>query len=131
MATGLLRMGSRTTTAAITQLLPYPVLPGPAAEPSWNHDAAQAFFPRRLKNVRNDGGAKNGASPAIGVISDAGTGSVASASIGGNPFHRRFHKHRRCSPLPRRHPPHWLNQQVTRRVAGAASRISRAGSGTP
>ena len=178
MATGLLRMGSRTTTAAITRLLPYPALSGPAAEPSWNHDAAQAFFPRRLnkvpsiapvtgcpagtssaatslatarprssalhrareknrcarswlqerarpapasiphtvrfpvcarkpqarpQNVRNDGAVNNGARPASSVISDAGTGSVASASIGGNPFHRRFHKHRRCSLLPRPH----------------------------
>ena len=32
--------GSRTTIAVITQLLPYPVLAGPAAEPSWNHAGA-------------------------------------------------------------------------------------------
>ena len=34
MATGLLTAGSRTTTAAITQLLPYPVFAGPGADPS-------------------------------------------------------------------------------------------------
>jgi hypothetical protein len=51
MATGLLIMGSRTTTAATTQLLPYPVLAGPGADPSWNHDAAQTFLPRRRNNV--------------------------------------------------------------------------------
>jgi len=34
MATGLLIIGSRTTTAAITQLLPYPVFAGPGADPS-------------------------------------------------------------------------------------------------
>jgi hypothetical protein len=33
-ATGRLSMGSLTTMAAITQLLPYPVLAGPGAEPS-------------------------------------------------------------------------------------------------
>ena len=47
MATGRLITGSRTMTAAITQLLPYPVFAGPGAEPSWNHDAAHTFFPRR------------------------------------------------------------------------------------
>ena len=39
-ATGRLIMGSLTTMAAMTQLLPYPVLAGPAADPSWNQDAA-------------------------------------------------------------------------------------------
>ena len=34
MATGLRTAGSRTTTAAITQLLPYPVFAGPGADPS-------------------------------------------------------------------------------------------------
>ena len=34
MATGLPIIGSRTTTAAITQLLPYPVFAGPGADPS-------------------------------------------------------------------------------------------------
>ena len=167
MATGLLSAGSRTTTAATTQLLPYPVFAGPGADPSWNHDAAHTFLPRRLnkvssiatttgspastssattsfatarpsssglhrareknqcarswlqqrarpapasiphtvrfpvcarkpqarpQNVRNDGAVNNGARPASSAIRDAGTGSVASTSIGGNPFHRRFHK---------------------------------------
>jgi len=44
MATGRLMTGSLTTTAAITQLLPYPVFAGPGAEPSWNHDAARTFI---------------------------------------------------------------------------------------
>ena len=51
IATGRRRTGSRTTTAAITQLLPYPVFAGPGADPSWNHDAAQTFFPRLLNKV--------------------------------------------------------------------------------
>ena len=50
-ATGRLSMGSLTTIAAMTQLLPYPVLAGPAAEPSWNHAAAQTFLPRRRNKV--------------------------------------------------------------------------------
>ena len=33
-ATGRETMGSRTRTASTTQLFPYPVLAGPAAEPS-------------------------------------------------------------------------------------------------
>ena len=172
MATGLPTIGSRTTAAAITQLLPYPVFTGPGAEPSWNQDAAHTFFPRRRnrvssiatvtgvpagtssattrratarprssalhraraknrcarscgqdrarpapvsiphtvrlpacarnpharpQNVRNDGTVNNGANQASRPISEPGTGSVASGSIGGNPFHQRFHKHRRCS----------------------------------
>ena len=32
-------------------------------------------------------------------MNEAGTGSVASGSIGGNPFLQRFHKHRRCSRI--------------------------------
>ena len=51
MATGLLIIGSFTTTAAITQVLPYPVFAGPGADPSWNHDAAHTFFPRLLAKV--------------------------------------------------------------------------------
>ena len=39
IATGLVTSGSRTTTAAITQLLPYPVFAGPGAEPSCNQPA--------------------------------------------------------------------------------------------
>ena len=166
IATGLLSIGSRTTTAAITQLLPYPVFAGPGAEPSWNQDAAHTFFPRRRnkvssiatvtgcpagtssattslatarprssgfhrararkecarswghcrdrpapasmphtvrlpvcarkpqarpQNVRNDGAVNNGAKDVSNPIRDAGTGSVASRSIGGNPFHQRLH----------------------------------------
>jgi len=51
MATGRRTAGSRTTTAAITQLLPYPVFAGPGADPSWNQDAAHTFFPRLLKRM--------------------------------------------------------------------------------
>jgi hypothetical protein len=158
--------------ARITQLLPRPALCLPCADPSWNHDAAQTFFPRRLnrvssmaartgspagtssvttslatarprssgfqrareknqcarscghsrarpapdsmphtvrfpgwarkpharpQNVRNDGAVNSGAKETSSVITDAGAGSVASGSIVGNPFHRRFRKHRRCS----------------------------------
>jgi hypothetical protein len=158
-------MGSMTTTAAMTQLLPYPVLAGPAAEPSWNQDAAHTFFPRRrnkvssiatvtgcpagtssattsfaaatprssgsqraraknqcarscgqirdrpapasiphtvrfpvcarnpqasMVKVRKDGAVNNGAKQASTLASEPGTGSVASGSIGGNPFHQRF-----------------------------------------
>src|SRR5215472_15285442 len=50
-ATGRDMKGSRTTTPRTTQLLPYPVLAGPGAEPSWNHEAAQTFFPRLLNRV--------------------------------------------------------------------------------
>jgi hypothetical protein len=50
-ATGREVNRSRTTIPSTTQLFPYPVLSGPAAEPSWNHEAAQTFFPRRLNKV--------------------------------------------------------------------------------
>ena len=50
-ATGREIMGSRTRTASTTQLFPYPVFAGPWAEPSWNHDAAQTFFPRLRNSV--------------------------------------------------------------------------------
>src|SRR6266568_2028742 len=165
MATGLLIIGSRTTIAATTQLLPYPVFAGPGADPSWNHDAAHTLFPRLLakvssiatvtgspagtssattslaaarpsssalhraraknqcarscghsrdspapisiphtvcfparvrkpqaspQNVRNDGAVNSGANAARTFISEAGTGTVASGSIGGKPSHQRF-----------------------------------------
>ena len=41
------RPAAATTIAATTQLFPYPVFAGPGAEPSWNHDAAHTFLPRR------------------------------------------------------------------------------------
>ena len=72
--------------------------PAPASIPHTVRFPGWARNPQaRPQNVRNDGAVNNGARPASSVISDAGTGSVASTSIGGNPFHRRFHKHRRCS----------------------------------
>jgi len=51
----------------------------------------------RPQNVRNDGAVNSGAKDMSSLISETGAGSVASGSIGGNPFHRRFHEHRRCS----------------------------------
>jgi hypothetical protein len=51
MATGRRTAGSRTTTAAITQVLPYPVFAGPGADPWWNQDAARTFLPRRRNSV--------------------------------------------------------------------------------
>ena len=48
----------------------------------------------RPQNVRNDGAVNNGANTARTFISEAGTGSVASGSIGGKPSHQRFHEHR-------------------------------------
>ncbi len=165
-ATGRVQNGRDTMTASTTQLLPRPVLCFPCADPSWNQDAAQTFFPRRrnsvssiatrtgspagassstaslatarprswgfqrareknqcarscghsraspapdsmphtvrfpgwarkpqasMVNVRNDGAVNNGAKDTSIVISDAGTCSPASGSIGGIPFHRRSH----------------------------------------
>ena len=187
-ATGRSQNGSRTMTAMTTQLLPRPVFTGPCADPSWNQDAAQTFFPRRRnrvsstaartgspagtssdttslaaarprasgsqrareknrcarswlhsrvrpapdsmphtvrfpgwarkpqarpQNVRNDGAVNNGEKQASSVIRDAGTGSVASG-IGGIPFHRRYHKHRRCSLFYARTGRIPASRQVTR-----------------
>ena len=61
-ATGREIMGSRTRTASTTQLFPYPVFAGPWAEPSWNHDAAQTFFPR-LRNSVSSISTSTGPSP--------------------------------------------------------------------
>ena len=46
-------------------------------------------------NVRNDGAVNNGENTASSVISDAGTGSAASGSIGGNPFRQQVSGHGR------------------------------------
>jgi len=156
-------------TARTARLFPYPVFAGPGADPSWNHDAAQAFFPRLLnrvppttastawpsgtsrdttsratasprspgfhrarakkerarscghrrespapasiphtvrfpgcarnpqarpQNVRNDGAVNDSESTASSVISATGIGRLAPGTIGGDPFHRRFCKHR-------------------------------------
>ncbi len=65
--------------------------PAPASMPHTVRFPVCAKNPQaRPQNVRNDGAVNNGAKPVSSVISDAGTGSVASGSIGGNPFHRRF-----------------------------------------
>ena len=64
-ATGLETMGSRTRTASTTQLFPKPVFAGPCADPSWNHDAAQIFFPRlrnRVSSMRTSTGSPSGTS---------------------------------------------------------------------
>ena len=75
--------------------------PAPASIPHTVRPPACARNPQASpQNVRNDGTVNNGANQASRPISEHGTGSVASGSIGGNPFHRRFQKHRRCS-LPR------------------------------
>ena len=50
-ATGRSRNGKRTTTAAITQLLPNPTWCRPVADPSWNQDAACTLGPVRLNSV--------------------------------------------------------------------------------
>ena len=71
------------------------------------------------QDVRNDGTVNNGARPASSLISDAGTGSVASTSIGGNPFHRRFHK---ASPMLSYLRLFLPNPQITRSVADPGSR---------
>ena len=45
----------------------------------------------RPQNVRNDGAVNNGAKDVSNPMREAGTGSVVSGSIGGNPFHQRLH----------------------------------------
>ena len=207
-ATGRVQHGSLTITASTTQLFPRPVLCCPCADPSWNQDAAQTFFPRRrnkvssiatvtgqaagtssataslaaarprssgfqrareknqcarswlhsraspapdsiphtvrfpvcatnpqasMVNVRKDGAVNIGANPVSSVSSDAGTGSVASGSIGGIPFQQRSDQHRRCSPL---HPPHLPHRHVRpahpacRRYPGCAQHPAMQHAGT-
>ena len=46
------------------------------------------------QNVRNDRTVNSGANAARTFITEAGTASVASGSIGGKPFHQRFRQHR-------------------------------------
>jgi hypothetical protein len=95
--------------------------PAPASIPHTVRFPVCARNPQaRPQNVRNDGAVNNGARPASSVLSDAGTGSVASTSIGGNPFHRRFRKHRRCSLFPRPYLPH-----LTESAGHAACRRGR------
>ena len=43
-----------------------------------------------IVEVRKDGAVNSGANQASMLIREAGSGSVASGSIGGNPFHQRF-----------------------------------------
>jgi hypothetical protein len=43
-----------------------------------------------MVKVRKDGAVNNGVKQASAFISEAGSGSVASGSISGNPFHQRF-----------------------------------------
>ena len=90
MATGLLTAGSRTMTAATTQLLPYPVFAGPGAEPSWNHDAAHTFLPRRLNSV---------SSTATVTGFPAGTSSAATSFATARPSSSGFHRARGEEPV--------------------------------
>ena len=91
MATGLLIIGSRTTTAAITQVLPYPVFAGPGADPSWNHDAAHTFFPRLLAKV---------SSIATTTGSPAGTSSATTSLAAARPRSSAFHRARAKTSAP-------------------------------
>ena len=75
-ATGREQNGRLTTMAAITQLLPRPVLCGPCTEPSWNQDAAQTFFPRRRNKV---------SSIAMTTGSPAGTSSATTSRATARP----------------------------------------------
>lgn len=50
-ATGRDENGRSTRTAAITHVFPYPVLSWERADPSWVHNAAQTFLPRRRARV--------------------------------------------------------------------------------
>jgi hypothetical protein len=52
-----------------------------------------------IENARKDGPVNNGPKAVSNDMNEAGTGSVVSGSIGGNPFLQRFHKHRRCSRI--------------------------------
>jgi hypothetical protein len=84
-ATGRLTMGSQTMMAAITQLLPYAVLAGPGAEPSWNQEAAQTFLPRRLNKV---------SSMATVTGCPAGTSSVVTSFATARPRSSAFQRAR-------------------------------------
>jgi len=92
MATGLLIIGSRTTTAAITQVLPYPVFAGPGADPSWNHDAAHTLFPRLLAKV---------SSIATVTGSPAGTSSATTSLAAASPSSSALHRARAKNPCAR------------------------------
>ena len=43
-----------------------------------------------MVNVRNVGAVNSGPNTASTLISEPGTGMVASGNIGGNPFHQRY-----------------------------------------
>ena len=92
MATGLLIIGSRTTTAAITQVLPYPVFAGPGTDPSWNHDAAHTFLPRLLAKV---------SSIATATGSPAGTSSATTSLAAARPSSPTLHRARAKNPCAR------------------------------
>jgi len=72
--------------------------PAPASMPHTVRFPVCARNPQAsIVKVRKDGAVNNEAKQASTLASEPGSGSVASWSIGGNPFHQRFHKHRRCS----------------------------------
>jgi hypothetical protein len=91
-ATGRDMNRSRTTIASTTQLFPYPVFAGPCAEPSWNHDAAQTFFPRLLKRV---------SSTATSTGAPAGTSSDTTSRAAARPRSPAFHRAREKNPCAR------------------------------
>jgi hypothetical protein len=67
----------------------------------------------RPRNVRKEGAVNSGPKPVSSVISDAGTGSVASGSIGRNPFQRRVSEAPPMLPYLRRL---LMYPQITQRV---------------
>jgi hypothetical protein len=88
IATGRRTTGSRT--AAITQLLPYPVFAGPGADPSWNHDAT--LLPRRRNKV---------SSIATTTGSPAGTSSPATRRATARPSSSALHRARATNQCAR------------------------------
>ena len=74
--TGRDSTGRVTTIPAMTWLFPYPVLSFPAADPSWNHDAAQTFLPRLRNSV---------SSTATVTGSPAGTSSATTSRARAKP----------------------------------------------
>ena len=69
------------------------VRPAPASMPHTVRLPACARNPQAnsMVKVRNDGAVNSGAKDVSNPIREAGTGSVASGSIGGNAFHQRLH----------------------------------------
>ncbi len=102
-ATGRVQNGSRTTMASTAQLLPRPVLCLPCADPSWNHDAAQTFFPRLLNKVSSTAtwtGSPAGISSATTSFATARPSSPASQRAREKNQCARSCGHSRARPAP-------------------------------